>query len=234
LHQASSSPVSPPPHGPTRLAGALYLVVVVTGVFSLGVAPARLFVGETAAELAADLMRQETLLRLSIVSEAACYVAFAGLALALHHLFRAVDAAAATIMATLVLISVPFGFANLAHLVEIMRTLESGEAAEAAASIQTALDGYRAGIFLQSVPWGAWLLPFGYLVLRSRFLPAFLGVLLALAGIGYLAHFAARVLVDGYAQSVWPRILSAPRVGEMLICGWMLAFGARRARFWRP
>lgn len=215
------------PHRQARLAGVFYAIVVATGVFSLGYAPDRLFVGDTPEALLASLAAQERLLSLSIVAEAACYVAFGCLALSLHALLRPVHAGAAAAMAMLVLISVPFGLANLASLVDIHRMLESGDATGAA--VTAAFDRYRSGIFLQSVPWGLWLLPLGYLMIRSGFLPRLLGAGVILAGAGYIAHFVARLLVDGYRESPWPQVFAAPRVSEILTAVWLLVFGARRS-----
>lgn len=135
-------------------------------------------------------------------------------------------------MAMLVLISVPLGFANLIALVEIQRLVEAGDVTSSAEAIAAAYDRYRAGHFLQSVPWGLWLLPLGVLAIRSRIMPRFLGAGLILAGVGYVAHFAARLLVDGYRESVWPEVFAAPRIAEILTAFWLLAFGARRT-FWR-
>lgn len=217
------------PHGQARLAGAFYGLVVVTGTFSLGIAPERLFVGDTSQALAASIAAQDWLLRVSILAEAACYLAFACLALALHALLRPVHKGAAAGMAMLVLISVPFGFANLTALMEMQRIVESGAALTSTEAIADAHARYRAGHFLQSAPWGLWLLPFGYLALRSAFMPRLLGLGLILAGAGYVAHFAARLLVDGYRESIWPDVFSAPRIAEVLTAFWLLVFGARRS-----
>ena len=218
--------------GQARSAGAFYVLVVLTGTFSLGLAPERLFVGDTPGALAASIAAQNWLLRVSILAEATCFLAFGCLALALHALLRPVHRGAAAGMAMLVLISVPFGFSNLVALIEIHRIVESGAALASAEAVADAYARYRAGHFLQSAPWGLWLLPFGYLALRSGFMPRLLGFGLILAGVGYVAHFAARLLVDGYRESIWPDILGAPRIAEILMAFWLLVFGARRS-LWR-
>jgi hypothetical protein len=207
---------------------------VVTGTFSLGYAPGRIFAGETPEALAAGIAAHEALLRLSIAAEAACYTAFGGLALALHALLRPVHPGAAAAMAMLALISVPAGFANLAALVELQRIVEAGDALASARAVSDAFARYRAGLFLQSVPWGLWLIPLGYLALRSGFMPKLLGVGLILAGMGYIAHFAGRLLLEGYLGSIWPEVFAAPRIAEILTAFWLLLFGARRSPWHRP
>lgn len=219
-------------HWQARWAGLLYVVVVVTGTFSLGVAPDRIFVGDTPQALATAVAAQDWLLRVAILAEATCYIAFGCLALALYALLRPVQAAAATIMAMLVLISVPLGFTNLAALVEIQRMVEAGHVASSAETVVAIYDRYRAGLFLQSLPWGLWLLPLGVLAIRSGFIPRLLGAGVILAGLGYVAHFTARLLMDGYRESIWPNVFAAPRVAEILMAFWLLVFGARRS-LWR-
>lgn len=131
-------------------------------------------------------------------------------------------------MAMLVFISVPFGLANLFALVEIKRLLEADSAEPAREAIFAAFERHRVGIFLQSAPWGLWFVPLGYLIIRSGFPPRLLGAGVILAGVGYVAHFVARLLVDGYRESPWPQMFAAPWVAEILAAVWLLAFSAQR------
>jgi hypothetical protein len=43
-----------------------------------------------------------------------------------------------------------------------------------------------------------WLVPFGLLVVKSRFLPRVLGILLIIAGVAYVAHSLTSLLLDGH------------------------------------
>lgn len=209
-----------------RIAGLFYVLVVLTGVFSLGIAPQTLFAGDTDAARHAALADNLPLLKPVILVELACYVAFAGTAVSLHRLLAPIGDRAAALMAVLALISVPFGFVNVAHLMEIVRLLEA-PTATSVAEVAAASARYRAGILMQSIPWGLWLIPLGWLTIRSGFLPKLIGVLLILAGLGYVIHFTGRILVPDWRDTIWPQILSAPRFGEMLMAGWLLVFGAR-------
>jgi hypothetical protein len=166
-------------------------------------------------------------LRLSIAAELACYTAFLVLPLALYRLLAPAGRFAATLMAALAMASVPLGFANVMHLLEILRAVDGGVAETAQNSVVLALDRYRSGLFVLSIPWGLWLIPFGYLVFRCGFLPRILGVLLVLAGLGYVAHFLGRLLFEGYESSGLAPIFKAPRLSEILACLWLLVLGAR-------
>ena len=82
------------------------------------------------------------------------------------------------------------------------------------------------GITVASIFWGLWLFPFGLLVIRSSFIPSVLGVLLMIAGVGYLASSAATLIVPTYADVV-SRVAAPLEVAEVPIILWLLIWGAR-------
>ena len=82
------------------------------------------------------------------------------------------------------------------------------------------LNAYGNGLLVTTLFWGLWLLPFGYLVLRSGFLPKILGVFLILGGLGYVTSVFWQILVPGTS---FPDALLLPAaVGEIGICLWLL------------
>jgi hypothetical protein len=227
--EAKAGEPTTPPHSEARFAGLMYALVVATGVFSLAYATPRVFAGDTDAEIVRSVFANESLLRLSIVAELACYMSFIALALALYKLLSPAGQFAAQLMAAIAIVSVPFGFSNVTHLFDILRAVESQNPEAAQSLIVAAREQYRDGLVIQNIPWGAWLVPFGYLVFRCGFLPRVLGVLLILGGLGYVADFVGRVLFEArYTESILVEIFDAPSISEILICVWLLVFGARR------
>jgi hypothetical protein len=218
-----------PPHGKARFAGLMYAIVVVTGMFSLAYAQAQVFAGSSDAEIVRSVFAHEALLRLSIAAELTCYVAFIALALALYKLLAAHGQFAAQLMAALAIVSVPFGFANIANLFEILRAADGQTTESAHAVIIASLDRYRMGLIIQSIPWGAWLAPLGYLVIRCGFLPRILGILLIVTAAGYIVDFLGRLLLQTpYTESLLADIIDRLGISEILFCIWLLVFGARR------
>ena len=69
--------------------------------------------------------------------------------------------------------------------------------------------------------WGLWLLPFGYLVFKSGFLPKVLGILLMMGCLSYLVHFFEGVLFPGLLRGVLKRSSCCPRLLEnsAFVCG---------------
>ena len=210
-----------------RIAGALYLVVVATGMFCLAWVPSQLGTG------VADAAAHIGLFRAGIAAFMAMQVAFLLLPLALYRVLGDVDRRAATLMVALAAASVPIGLIALSHRMEALSLLDS-TAAQATAAVDAAfaasLQRYGHGLRIASLFWGLWLLPFGWLVLRSARIPRVLGVLLMLGGIGYVVKVFGG-LMPGFADSAFARYATLPAaLGEIGSCLWLLAFGARASR----
>lgn len=210
-----------------RIAGALYLVVVATGMFCLAWVPSQLGTG------VADAAAHIGLFRAGIAAFMAMQVAFLLLPLALYRVLGDVDRRAATLMVALAAASVPIGLMALSHRMEALSLLDS-TAAHATAAVDAAfaasLQRYGHGLRIASLFWGLWLLPFGWLVLRSARIPRVLGVLLMLGGIGYVVKLFGG-LMPGFADSAFARYATLPAaLGEIGSCLWLLAFGARASR----
>ena len=210
-----------------RIAGALYLVVVATGMFCLAWVPSQLGTG------VADAAARIGLFRAGIAAFMAMQVAFLLLPLALYRVLGDVDRRAATLMVALAAASVPIGLIALSHRMEALSLLDS-TAAHATAAVDAAfaasLQRYGHGLRIASLFWGLWLLPFGWLVLRSARIPRVLGVLLMLGGIGYVVKVFGG-LMPGFADSAFARYTTLPAaLGEIGSCLWLLAFGARASR----
>jgi hypothetical protein len=77
--------------------------------------------------------------------------------------------------------------------------------------------------------WGLWLVPFGLLVYKSRFLPRLLGVWLIIACFAYLAQSFAYFLFPQYENEMFS--LGSPlRLGELATMFWLVIMGAKEPR----
>ena len=74
--------------------------------------------------------------------------------------------------------------------------------------------------------WGPWLFPLAVLVLRSGFLPPFLGVWLIINGFANLAMSFTGLLFPQYEDRV-SNIAFSALLGEMAIMLWLLIKGAK-------
>lgn len=220
-------------HADARIAGVVYLAVIGAGIFSLAYVPGQLSIVGTGSSYLDAIVRREVLFRFGIAAEIICQTAFLILPFALCRVLWSVNIKAAILMVTFAAAGVPLGFANLAHHFEVLRAIVDFKssaltAEQADAAIAAARASYREGMSLLFVFWGAWLLPLGYLVIRSGFLPVTLGALLIVRGVDYALDCFGLLLIEDYASSSLNRALSVGRFAEILFCAWILVFGARR------
>ena len=215
----------------SKLAGALYLIVVVTGMFSLMYVPSQITVsGDTHATMN-NVVAHSSLFRAGIAAFLLKQVAFLLLPLVLFKLLRHVNHSVAALMVALAVVSVPIALVSLVNKLDALDAL-SGYFGQALAPTQIqsqamlSLNAYGNGLLVTTLFWGLWLLPFGYLVIRSGFLPKTLGILLILGGLGYVAQVFWQILMPSikFPDSV----LLTAAVGEIGICLWLLLVGVRR------
>jgi hypothetical protein len=74
--------------------------------------------------------------------------------------------------------------------------------------------------------FGLWLIPMGWLVIRSRWLPRLLGWLLIVGGAGYVISAFVSYLADG-ADLVAGLLTVPAAIGELWIIGYLLIVGVR-------
>jgi len=82
------------------------------------------------------------------------------------------------------------------------------------------------GLVVAQIFWGLWLFPFGVLVIRSGFIPRFLGYLLFIAGVGYIANSLAALLLPAH-RLVVARFADILQMAELPIIFWLLIWGAK-------
>lgn len=217
-----------------RIAGLLYLIVVLTGMFSLAYVPSQINAGDDAAATVRNLIAHESLFRLGIVAGLVCYTAFLLLPLALYKLLSPYGRQWALAMVAFAVVSVPLAIVATLNKFEALSLLSGADhlqafSAEALqAQVMLALDAYGDGLLATQIFWGLWLLPFGVLVYKSGILPRLLGVLLVLGCFGYLIDFTGRMLFPGYVEAGVGGFVRLPAaLGEIGTCLWLLVMGAR-------
>ncbi|CAN5324876.1 DUF4386 domain-containing protein [soil metagenome] len=216
-----------------RLAGLLYLIVVLTGMFSLLFVPSRLIVPGDDAVTVSNIIANETLFRLGILASVVCYLAFLTLPLVLFKLLNHINKTHAILMVALASVSVPITLINLLNRFAVLTWLGNADYIardQVQTEVMLHLDYYNNGIQLASIFWGLWLFPFGYLVFKSGFIPKIFGVLLMAGCIGYLINFIGKFFFPGYGDLSISSIVGMPSaLGEIGVCLWLLIVGVRNA-----
>jgi hypothetical protein len=85
---------------------------------------------------------------------------------------------------------------------------------------------YKTGVVIAQVPYGFWLFPLGYLVLKSNFLPKILGLLLIADGIGLFVYVCQRLILPDLAFIAYPCLVIS-FIAEVSLTLWLLIKGVK-------
>jgi hypothetical protein len=207
------------------LTGLFYLGLAVTGGLSFLMVRPELFAAGDATETLVNLVEHASLARTGIALELGIVLFQALAAVWFAKLFREVDAFAAAALAL-------FGMVNAVVILASAALLQSALAVAHGATGADPWMGHFAyvlsGSFWQvgALFFGLWLLPMGWLVLKSGLGHRALGWVLILGGVGYvLSVFVAVLLPKAGALA---GALSVPAtVGEFWIIGLLVWRGLR-------
>src|SRR5437016_3860565 len=217
---------------PCRFACLLYVLMSILGFFAMAYVPSKLIVHGNATATANNSSASETLFRLGIAGELIGQAGFIFVALALYDLLKGVSRRHGSLMVILIVVSIPIAFLNelnaIAALVLVRGTdfLSVFDKPQRDALAMLFLSLHHHGFVVAEIFWGLWLFPLGLLVYRSRFLPRFLGVWLALAGCAWIILSLTGILVPQYQDKV--DTYSQPAFfGELAFMFWLLIKGAK-------
>jgi hypothetical protein len=214
-----------------RLAGVLYLLIVIGGAFAEAFVRSAVTVPGDPAATAGRILAAEASYRWAAAAELLVFTFDITVALLLYELLRPVGRSLARLATMFRLVAVALLAQNVQnHLAPLgllggapyMSVLGEGPLrAMALFSLKMHATGY--GISL--VFFGAHLLILGVLVSRAEFLPRILGWLLVAAGAGYLLNSFAGIAAPGVAKLLFPWSLLPGFVAELGLTLWLLVVG---------
>jgi len=222
-----------------RVAGALYILASLVGFLRLIYIPNNLIVSGNAAATASNIAAHETLFRWGIVSYLIASVLFLFVTFALYRLLEPVDRRLGIMMVILgglipTTIFVVNSVTDVGALLFVHGAdfLSAFDKPQRDASAMLFLNLHHQLDLANAIFWGIWLIPFGLLVYKSRFLPRFLGVWLMIGCFGWLVFSITGFLAPGQEEKVFtygqPFIL-----GEVATMLWLVIMGAKEQQLAR-
>lgn len=215
-----------------RIAGLLYLFMILTGVFSVMYVPGKLMVRGDATATAANILASQSLFTIHIVNQLFSILFFLSVVLALYLLLKEVHNRLAVLMVILVLIQIPGGVWSVMNQITALELLRGEDFWSAfdkplrEALAMSYLDLNGKGTNASELFWGLWLFPLGLLVFRSGFLPRFLGVLLIINCFAYVTISLTGLLLPQYSD-IANKISFPALLGEVAFMLWLLITGAQ-------
>jgi len=213
-----------------RNAGILYLILIVLGIFSYLFVHSSLIVPGDTATTVSNIMASESLFRGGIVSWLISETVFILLVLVLYKLLKPVNKNHALLMVVFVVVAVPISMLNELNKFASLLLVSGADYLTAFTADQLHglamffLDLHEYGVNIDSIFFGLWLLPLGYLVFKSGFLPRILGILLMIGWFGYMIDFFTFFLAPSFHATV-ASIFQITDIGEFLFPLWLLIKG---------
>ena len=218
-------------HNLGRVAGLWYLLLIAIGPLFLIYIPDKLYVKGNAAATVTNIAVHEGLFRFGILGELVGGVILIFLVLAFYRLFKGVDPYLAVLVVVLggvmpaviyfVNVVNDLGALMAARGTDFLSVFDKPQR-DALAMVFLRLHTYQIDASL--VLAGAWLFPLATLVYRSRFLPRFLGIWLAIGGLGWLILSFTAILAPEYQDKIFP-IAQPAFFGEIALMLWLVIKG---------
>ncbi len=214
-----------------RRAGALYFLFMIVGLVDMFGFSGFVVAGDATAT-ARNILARELTFRIGILTDLVTLLLFIFLVVSLYNLLQVADKWHAMLMVILVSIGVAVGLANLLAKIAPLILLSGADYLSVFSKPQ--LDALVLGLLslnseghtVDGVFWGLWLFPFGILVMKSGFFPRVLGILLLVAGFGYVTSSVTSIVLPAYSDVV-SRAAMPLLFGEFPIIFWLLIKGAK-------
>jgi hypothetical protein len=215
------------------IAGSLYLGVAVLGGFAELVVRERVVELGHPAATAESIRESAALFRAGFVADLMQATLFLLTAMALYLLLRRVNELVARAMVVIVSVSVAIMCLNLLNQWVALQVATDEAFGKAFGPVGSdALAGLFAGMhhdgyLIAQVFFGLWLLPLGYLVIKSGWFPTWIGVLLIAGCFGYLVDTFATFLTPSVADAIEAIVVAPAAIGELSFVAYLLIKGVR-------
>jgi uncharacterized protein DUF4386 len=220
-----------------RIGGALYLIIIVIGLFGEVFVRGKLIASGDATATAKNIMASESLWRFHIAAELSLLICAIILLTILFVLLKPVSRELTLLALFFNLVSIGLEAATAMYLVVALFPLGnaaylkafSPEQLYAMATLSLKSHGYGFGVSL--LFFGCFCVVIGRVIYKSGFLPKVIGALMQIAGLCYLTDSFALILSPAFASRLFPAILLPAFVGEASFCLWLLLKGVNVQRW---
>ena len=216
-----------------RIAGVFYLIITAFALFAYLYVRGQVIVPGDMARTAANILAHEQLYRTGFSAAVIVVICNPPMGLILYELLKVVNPCLALLALVFIIISTTIEAVNLFNYITPLFTLTLPEyrgafdpdELQALARGPIRLFGYAFSISLTF--FGVFCALNGYLILRSKFLPAVLGLLMIVAGVTYWINSFQLFLALPIPYIQWVTLIA-----ELSLALWLLVVGVNEAK-WR-
>lgn len=218
-----------------RIAGFLYLIVIVAGVFAEMFVRNPLVVAHDAAATAQNILTHQTLFRMGFSAELVACLCNIPLAVIFYELFKVVNKRVTLLAVFFSLVGTAIESMDLLNHFSpliFLQGIQNLRTDPGSMQIQAylALTQQSIGFAIALTYFGGFCLSLGYLIYKSDFMPRVIGILLAIEGIAYFANSFTLFLAPQHASFVFS-LLMVSALAEMILCLWLLFMGVNTERW---
>ncbi|MFC1571863.1 DUF4386 domain-containing protein [Candidatus Margulisiibacteriota bacterium] len=209
----------------------LYPIWAVVGLFGVMYVPTTIMVAGDAAATANNLLANGLLFRLGIAGSLITQLIHIAVVALLYVLFKSVNKNQALLLVVLGLVGVPISMLNTLNRVAALVVLNGADylkvfnADQLQALALFFLNLNAEGLIIAGIFWGLWLFPLAYLISKSGYFPKILGVLMLIAGFGYVLDSSVHFLLPSYKE-IFLVVTPILTIGEIIFMIWVMLRGA--------
>ena len=217
-----------------RLAGLLWVLVGVTTGFSLGYVRTKLIVSLDAAATVSNIIASESLFRAAIASSILSQIFLLFFGLTIFRLFKGANKTLATIFLSSLLVGVAIGVVNSLNNLGALLVLSNPDNLKAfqpdqinALAMIFLRQANGSGQGLLEIFWTPYYFSWGLLIVKSKYLPGILGVLLMMMSVGYAINILDKFLIPQFHPVAFTRLaMTLGAIGGIPTILWLLIKGA--------
>ena len=228
-HRQPASPINIKAYA--RLAGLLYLVIIVIGLLGESLIRGKLVVSGDPDATARAILAAEWLWRLGVGGQDLLLLCAVGLTLIWYVLLRPVNQHLALAVAFFGLVSLAVESVGALHLHAVLTPLSGSAYLKLIDPQQLHLLAYQSIVAhahafgLALIFFGVECLIVGHLIRKSGYIPKAIGWLMQLAGVCYLVNSFVMILYPPLQDALFPVILLPSFIGESAFCLYLLIKG---------
>jgi hypothetical protein len=216
-----------------RFTGLLYTLMIPLSILGYLYVPEAVVVSQDALATVDNIVAGEVVFRLSMAAALVVQISHIIIVLLLYKILSPVNKTLAVYMVVFMLTSVPITMLNelnnfamlyLAGGAPYLSTFPADQLGSMVLFFHTL---HEAGIFIAQIFWGLWLIPMGWLIIKSEFMPKFLGYILLLVALSYMVDFFIGIVVPQFGIAFTDIIGFA----EILLPLWLLIRGVNAEKW---
>jgi hypothetical protein len=214
-----------------RIAGALYLLIIVIGLLAEIFIRSKLIVSGDATATANNIIASEHLWRMGFAGSIFMLVCAIPLAFIMYILLTPVSGKIALLAAFFNLVSIAIEALNNLNIFAALFPLGTSDYLKVFEPQQLHLLAYHSlrmhtsGYNISLIFFGLNCFFWGYLLFKSGYFPRILGVLLIICSVCYVINSFAWFLIPKLAAKLVPGILVPCFIAELSLCLWLIVKG---------